>query len=356
MFAGNLVTVGRVFARRRAPVVGLVVALALAAGCGSAESDSASAETASESVPQNQAAGLEGASGLRFAADSFWNTALAPNQPIDGRSPAMVEEFVQQVAEFGAWINYDSWSIPVYEVPEDQPLVPVTHDNPNNPDLKAILREGVPIPEDARPAEGEDRHLVIWQPSTDRMWEFWTMRREGGQWVAGHAGYLGNASRSQGFFEGEGYWGATATGLAAAGGLITLDELRTGRIDHVLALGMPNNSTGLWVWPAQRTDGFSDESIIPQGTRLRLDPSLDIDALGLPPLATMIAKAAQKYGTVVRDHAGTVNFYAEAPKSEADQQLYTEALGGQFPDAVLADFPWDELQVLKLGELTTWPE
>jgi hypothetical protein len=342
-----------VLVRRRICIGLATIAVTLAAGCGSSASNTAAEEPAATATTQ---AAQKTTSELRFAADSFWNTVLAPDQPIDARSPAMVDELVQQVAEFGAWINYDSWSIPVYVVPDDQALVPVTHDNPNNPDLKAILRKGVPIPDDARPAEGDDRHLVIWQPGTDRMWEFWTMRREDDRWVAGHAGYLADASRSEGLFEVEGYWGATATGLAAAGGLITLKELRQGRIEHVLALGMPNNTTGRWVWPAQRTDGFADRSIIAQGTRLRLDPKLNVGALGLPPLARMIAKAAQDYGVVVRDHAGTVNFYGEAPKTDADNALYAQALQGRFPDAILADFPWDRLQVLEQGELLTWPE
>jgi hypothetical protein len=339
-----------VFARRRAPALGVALITAtLLAGCSSSPA----------ATPKDAPAGgaLELSAPARpFAPSSFWNTALEPDQPIDDRSDAMVRELVAQVGEFGAWINYDSWSVPVYVVPEGQDLVPVTHDNPNNPELKALLRVGVPIPDEARPADGDDGHLVVWQPATDTMWEFWAMRREGGGWVAGHAGIIEAVSRSQGFFEGSDYWGATATGLAAIGGLITLDELRAGRIEHLLALGMPNNTTGSWVWPAQRTDGFADDSIIPQGTRLRLDPELDVGALGLPPLATMIAEAAQRYGVVVRDHAGTVNFYGEAPKSVADEQVYADLLQGRYPDAILSDFPWDRLQVLEQGELLTWPD
>ena len=34
----------------------------------------------------------------------------------------------------------------------------------------------VPVPPRARPSGGDDLHVVIWQPSSDTMWEFWDLR------------------------------------------------------------------------------------------------------------------------------------------------------------------------------------
>ncbi len=64
---------------------------------------------------------------------------------------------------------------PVYTARRAQPRVRVTLDR----DLPAMQRaiDAVPIPRRAQPAAGTDKHMVIWQPSTDTMWEFWRMRR-----------------------------------------------------------------------------------------------------------------------------------------------------------------------------------
>ena len=52
---------------------------------------------------------------------------------------------------------------------------------------------------------------------------------------------------------------------------------------------------------------------IPEGTRFRLDPSLDLNTIQMAPVVRMIAEAAQDYGIVLRDGAGSVTFYGEDP-------------------------------------------
>jgi hypothetical protein len=143
-------------------------------------------------------------------------------------------------------------------------------------------------------------------------------------------------------------WGATATSLPLLGGLIRVDELRQGHIDHALAFALPHARLYTsWSWPAQRSDGdLDDPDAIPEGTRFRLDPTLDIDALGLPPVSAMIAKAVQRYGMVLRDKAGSLSFYAEDP-TQFGANPYP-ALFGTWPNVMLARFPWDRLQALRL--------
>ena len=59
--------------------------------------------------------------------------------------------------------------------------------------------------------------------------------------------------------------------------------------------------------PAQRSDGSNrSDDAIPAGTRLRLDPSVDVADLGLSPVAAMIARAAQTYGFIVTDKSAAV--------------------------------------------------
>ena len=111
-----------------------------------------------------------------------------------------------------------------------------------------------------------------------------------------------------------------------------------------------------WTWPAQRTDGntFSKgiTAAIPEGMRFRLDPKLDIDTLNLPPIDAMLAKAAQNYGIVVRDKAGSVVFYGQDPVSKANP--WPAAFENMYPNNVLALFPWSHLQALRSTTSCRW--
>jgi hypothetical protein len=191
--------------------------------------------------------------------------------------------------------------------------------------------------------------LVVWQPSTNTMWELWNARRVGGAWHARWGGRMDNVSKSAGYFTIPPDWGTAATSLALLGGTMRLSELRAGHIDHALGISIPQARRGVVAWPAQRTDGnLSSPDAIPEGTRFRLDPRLDLSKLKLPPLTRMIAEAAQRYGLFVRDQSGAVAFYGEQvtqpglnPYSAADG-----IFGRLSPQRLTAAFPWSHLEVV----------
>jgi hypothetical protein len=248
------------------------------------------------------------------------------------------------------WINSHSWSTPFYSVRADQSTVPVILDTPSGShmDLRAAWAR-VPLPADARPADGTDAGLVVYQPATDTMWEFWRLSRQLGTWHAVWGGRMSGVSTNPGYYSDPSSWGSTATSLPKIGGTIMLDELRAGHIDHALALGIPQPRARVFSWPARRTDGTLDSpTAIPEGTRFRLDPNLDVDTLGLPPLVRMIAHAAQTYGMVVRDRSGDVSLYAQDPTPTGTDPFYGP--GGYFthqnPAQQMRLFPWDHLQAL----------
>lgn len=285
--------------------------------------------------------------------NSFWNTPVSRKAPLSPQSSALVQRLQATIRRYGSWINTVEWSTPVYTVGPDQPTVSVALDQPTGAHLP--LRQAftaVPIPPEARPSVDRDAHMVILQPSTDRMWEFWGARKtliDG--WHARFGGMMNSVSQDEGYFPSSPGWGATATGLPLIGGLMRISELRAGRVDHVLSLGIPNVRAEVYAWPAQRSDG-SDTSprAIPEGTRFRLDPRLDIAKLGLPPVARVMARAAQRYGIIVQDGASAVTFYAEDPAPLGFNPYFPSPaglFGGQYPNHLLAKFPWQRLQVLR---------
>jgi hypothetical protein len=287
-----------------------------------------------------------------FAADSVWNQALAPDAALDSRSALYVSDLQRQVGEYSPYVNTTRYSTPVFTVGGEQPTVRVQLDEVAlaNP-LLVHAWERVPIPPGARPAAGSDQHMVIWQPSTDTMWEFWRASRQSDGWHARYGGRMEHVSANPGYFTSPPGWGATATSLPLLGGLIRLDELAAGHIDHALALAIPQARAHCFSWPAQRTDGSLDaEDAIPEGARFRIDPRVDLARAAMSPLVRMLAEAAQRYGMVVRDGAGAVTFYAEDPTpTGTDPYLGPNGYfgSGNVQDLLRREFPWQDLQALR---------
>lgn len=303
--------------------------------------------------------------GQLFGPESVWNAAIPANSAVDASSHRMITALDAEVTSelrsgVGPWIATTKASTPLYVVGRDQPLLRVALDDPTVAWRASLQRAfaAVPIPAGAKPASGPDAHMTVWQPATNRLWEFFHMRLESDGWHAAWGGAIDDVSASPGYYTTSSWpgalpqWGATATSLSVAGGLMTLRELRAGVINHALAIALPAPRAGVFALPAERSDGTGGPNTIPEGARLRLDPQLDLSRLSLPPLTRMIATAAQRYGMIVRDqtHAG-ISLYAEDPTQYGGAALYYGPhgiFGGETPQQLLASFPWSHLQVMRL--------
>jgi hypothetical protein len=303
-----------------------------------------------------------------FSPTSFWNERLKASARIDPSSSTLVAALVEEVQRerasgIGPWIGTGSGSTPVYRVGRDQARVHVTLDDRSIAGGRALQRalDAVPIPRGAKPAPGSDRHMTILQTSTNTLWELFGARRAADGWHARWGGAIRHVSRSPGYYTASAWpgarrnWGATASSLPIVGGTMLIQELKKGRLDHALALNLPAPRAGIFAWPAQRTDGTGPPSALPEGARLRLDPTLDVASLHLPKLTAMIARAAQRYGLVVRDqtHHG-ISLFGEVPTGSG-AAVYRRYYRGRSPGQLLAAFPWDRLQVLSMHLCTAAP-
>jgi hypothetical protein len=297
-----------------------------------------------------------------FSSSSFWNKPVS-EAPVDPSSAAVMGAFDQLVAEEarpgggGPWINTIKYSVPVYTVPVSQPTVAVQLvDHRPNAALSAAW-SAVPLPPTAVPAAGTDGTLVVWQPSTDRLWEFHRLVHEGDGWSAAWGGAMQNVSSNIGVYGPEAWpgaetwWGASASSLSLVGGLISLEDIERGQIDHALSMSVPDVRAGVYASPAQRSDGTSTDPLsLPEGAHLRLDPHLNLASLHMPKLTRMIAEAAQHYGIFVRDYSKFVTFQAQDP-TPTGTDPYKGPEGyfeGKTPRELLAFFPWSHLELLKM--------
>ena len=315
------------------------------------------------------------ASARLFSAESVWNQPVRAGAALDPRSSARVSALVSEIKAAAArnvfpGVAAGSYSTPIYVVQANQRRVPVTLDTRRGgAPLRAALAHGVPIPARARPARGTDGHLTVYQPATDTLWEFWRAVRRADGWHASWGGAMRHVSTNGGFYSSSSWpglrpndgwnWGATASSLPVAAGVVTAQDMQRRRIDHALAASTPVACAGLFAWPAQRTDGGRQgPDCIPEGARLRLDPALDVNALHLSTFARMLAHAAQKYGIIVRDTTSTTfSFYAE-DAATAGTTVYAakrSVWAGVPAWKALYGFPWHRLQVLAMRLCRTAP-
>ena len=274
-----------------------------------------------------------------FSASSFWNNPVPAYTALDPQSASFAAQVSSQVTQYGASFNTTT-SSPVYVVDSTTPTVTVEPWDCGvgaMPDLTAQW-QSVPIPFYAVPSAGANAQMVIYQPDSATTWEFGHMRNVTGQWQACTGGRV--TTSGDGVFQSP--YGVSSSGLSTLASQLTPDEIRSGYIDHVIALALPQ--TNGFTSPA--TQGSGGNAGAPAlGSRLRLDPAVNIDNLGLNAAGRAIARAAQTYGFVVWNTASTVSISGYNPVAQTSRSI-ADPYAGLGVSSALAQFPWDRLQAL----------
>lgn len=294
-----------------------------------------------------------------FSKSSFWYTPLPRDLTLATNSKELTNDFLRQKAKYynTVKVNTYDYSAPVYKVDSTIKLVKVGFNNCQNKSYAdstfTSMLSAVAIPSYAQASAGTDGEMAIYQPSTNSYWELWKAKYNSttGTWSACWGGKIGTASTNVGIFQ-KGY-GTTATGLPFVGGQITAEELAQGQINHVIGISLVEvDSSWIYSYPANRSDGYNPSSLpnrVAEGQRFRLDPSVNVDALSMSRAGKIIAKAAQTYGFVVWDKAGSISVRAQNVKTYTAQgktDPYPALYENKPSYAVLNGFPWERLQFL----------
>ncbi len=273
-----------------------------------------------------------------FAADSPWNLPIPADPRLDEDSADMVAALTE---DGSAYALTQEFGVPVYEVDSSTPAVPVTCTETWGP---CPLEEApVRIPEEATPSPGSDGSLVVIDHAAGRVYDFWQAEKTSdGEWVATWGTYapFGGDGSGQG-------GGATAAGINLLAGLVRLEEIDAGQIDHALALVSDKSCPEVFRYPALKTDGHASvPPCIPQGARVQLDPGIDVESIpGITPGELAVARALQTHGGYVRDSAGTaMGIVFEMPTDDND--VYREVAEFPWDYYDMPHVPWDRLQVL----------
>ena len=171
-----------------------------------------------------------------------------------------------------------------------------------------------PIPANV-PIEGQpstsndgDRHALIVDRDSCKLYELYALRRTGGRWAAGSGAVFDLRSNK---LRPAGWTSADAAGLPILPGLARWDgDASTGRIDHALRFTVERTRRA-YIYPARHDASSSnDASLPPMGLRVRLKASVSIASL--PRQARIVAQAMKTYGLILADN-GSNWFVSGAP-------------------------------------------
>ena len=244
-----------------------------------------------------------------FADSSPFNSRIPDNAEIEPNSDEIVNNMMGSMSGGDLYVGIDLWSVPVFFANSSTPQYDV-----DITDEWAIwdVMEGVPIPDNAVPDPEEDGHMCIVDNDTLIEYDFWQAQKTPSGWTASWGNMI--SLDSEGIYTDN--WGARGSGFALTAGLIFPNEVAQGQINHALAYSTDwfYVKAGGAVRPATTSDGRSNAPLaIPEGTRLQLDPAIDVDNLGLPEAGKVIAKALQEFGMFLCDNGGGHQFYAYNP-------------------------------------------
>jgi hypothetical protein len=186
-------------------------------------------------------------------------------------------------------------------------------------------RVGYPIPKNVHIEGGAgtngDRHALLVDRDSCRLYELYALERRGGGW---HAGSGATWRLRSNRVRRAGWTSADAAGLPILPGLARYDEVRRGRIDHALRFTV-SQTRNAFVFPARHfASSLSDPALPRMGERLRLKRGVDISRY--PRQARIVLQALKTYGMLVADN-GSDWYISGAPSPGWDNDAL-HGLGG----------------------------
>jgi len=290
-----------------------------------------------------------------FSADSWWNTPLPADAELHPDA-AEILDYLRTAPQSGdgcltlAGAGDSPWGHPIYWARRSDPAYAV--EDRSGIDLPELSR--LRIPRGARPADNSDGSISVYDVErgfvvalTDAEYDddlaTWSSDGATVTYLASNGlrveTGLSDDPRNRGTHRGNN--GAT---MAAS-----WDEVQAGAIEHVLKIAVGPEASRDYVFPMVGSDGTydgDDPEVPPQGLRLRIKPSIDLDDLDLGREALVIARAVQDYGVYIGDSGGSTALKLEDTETEGRGELWSVSA-----DA-LCDLPfstayWD---VMAVGE------
>lgn len=251
---------------------------------------------------------VAGTSCSAFPADSWWHADVS-GLPVHARSRQWLSHMStgdDLHPDFGpSYGDGPNYGIPITVVGKGHAKVKVKFGYASESDQVRY-----PLGSDTRIEGGAgsdgDRHAIVVDKATCRLYETYATRRTSSGWRAGSGAVWSLRSNE---LRHDGWTSADAAGLPILPGLLRWNEVRDDAIDH--AIRFTTDVTGRYhLWPARHDAGSkSSKAYPPMGARFRLKASWS--PAGLSPEAKRVVEAMKTYGLVLADNGSPWFFQGE---------------------------------------------
>lgn len=260
---------------------------------------------------------LPGSSCTAFPANSVWHARIA-DLPVNRRSAAWVRNIGDNNLHPDFGPSYGAqpvpYGIPITYVGDSHPKVHVKFTYSSESD-----HVGYPLGSDTKIEGGKnadgDRHAIIVNRDTCRLYEVYDARHGRGGWTGGSGAtwsLSGNKLRPAGWTS------ADAAGLPIMPGLLRYDEVKAGFVDHAIRFTAPYTSRH-YIWPARHEAGSKDSlAYPPMGARFRLKADWTPPA-SFGKAARVVVRAMKTYGLILADNGASWYFQGEASTKWGDK-------------------------------------
>ncbi len=245
-----------------------------------------------------------------FPSTNVWNRRV-DGLPVAGNSATLIGTIGASEdlhPDFGKYLGY---GIPINVVDGSTPKRWVTfqYDDESDPGP-------YPIPPTPRIEGGSDRHILMWEIESCRLYELFAATRTASGWQAGSGAIWDLESNA---LRPDGWTSADAAGLPILPGLVRYEEVAAGEIAHAIRFTAPVTRDA-HIYPARHHAGDgSSASLPPMGLRVRLKASFDISGFG--PQAQVILTAMKRYGMILADNGSPWYFTGSSDIRWDDDQL-----------------------------------
>jgi hypothetical protein len=251
-----------------------------------------------------------------FPADNPWNQRV-DKLPVAADSRAIVDSIGADTGlhpDFGSGLwDGAPIGIPITVVKAGVPRSRVSFDYADESD-----KGPYPIPAGVKIEGGSDRHALIVDSSTCKLYELYALQRSGSGWHAGSGGIWSLRSNK---VRPAGWTSADAAGLPIMPGLVRWSEVAAGHIDHALRFTVEQTRRA-YVYPARHfASDSTDPSLPPMGLRVRLRADYPIGSF--PQQARVLLQALKTYGMIVADNGTSWYITGEPSPRWSNDDLHT---------------------------------
>ncbi len=239
-----------------------------------------------------------------FPPDNPWNEDIS-RLPVLKNSSAIIESIGT-----GKPLAYNL-DMSFILVPPDQPRInvpirsypdesdPGPYPVPDNAPVENWPLDGRSLAEAQAGKENADRHVIVVDPVSRMLYEFYQGRKTPAGWECACAAVFNFASNR---LRPDGWTSSDAAGLPIFPAIIRYDEVERGMVDHAMRFTV-RNTRRAYVYPATHfASRKTDPNYSRMGERFRL--RADFDITGFSPHVQAILRGLKKYGMFVADNGG----------------------------------------------------